>query len=383
MVIGALGGHVWSTGTYPITLSGGNAETSMSDQELSTRQRYITKPLLNWVRGILPTMSDTEREALEAGSTWWDADLMRGDPDFSKLLSTPVHNLSKEEQEFIDGPVEELCRIIDDWKITFEDRDIPDEVWDCVKREGFLGLIIPEEYGGKGFSATANSEIVMKIATRGPSAAVTVIVPNSLGPGELLMMFGTEKQKNHYLPRLADGRDIPAFGLTSTDAGSDAASMTDIGVVCYGKVNGKKTLGMRVNWAKRYISLGPVCTVLGLAFKLTDPDHILGEEEDLGITLALVPTDAPGVDIGRRHYPSMQAFPNGPNWGKDVFVPMDWIIGGQDRIGQGWKMLVTALAAGRGIMLPAMSVAGMKVGAFSTGAYGRIREQFNIPGVTL
>ncbi len=219
----------------------------------------------------------------------------------------------------------------------------------------------------------------MKIATRGPSAAVTVIVPNSLGPGELLMMFGTEEQKNHYLPRLADGRDIPAFGLTSLDAGSDAASMTDIGVVCYGEVNGKKTLGMRVNWAKRYISLGPVCTVLGLAFKLTDPDHILGDEEDLGITLALVPTDTPGVDIGRRHYPGMQAFPNGPNWGEDVFVPMDWIIGGQERIGQGWKMLVTALAAGRGIMLPAMSVSGMKVGAFSTGAYGRIREQFNLP----
>ncbi|NNE22950.1 MAG: acyl-CoA dehydrogenase, partial [Rhizobiales bacterium] len=351
----------------------------MSDQTLSTRQRYITKPLLNWVRGVLPSMSDTEREALEAGTIWWDAELMRGDPDFSKLLATPVHKLSAEEQAFIDGPTEELCRIIDDWKITFEHRDIPKEVWDCVKREGFLGLIIPKEYGGKGFSATANSEIVMKIATRGPSAAVTVIVPNSLGPGELLMMFGTEDQKNHYLPRLADGRDIPAFGLTSLDAGSDAASMTDVGVVCYQKVNGKKTLGMRVNWAKRYISLGPVCTVLGLAFKLTDPDHILGDTEDLGITLALVPTDTPGVDIGRRHYPGMQAFPNGPNWGKDVFVPMDWIIGGQERIGQGWKMLVTALAAGRGIMLPAMSVAGMKVGAFSTGAYGRIREQFNIP----
>ncbi len=351
----------------------------MPDEELSTRQRYITKPLLNWVRGVLPTMSETEREALEAGTIWWDAELLRGDPDFSKLLSTPVQKLSAEEQAFLDGPTEKLCRLIDDWKMTFEDRDIPKEIWDCVKSEGFLGLIIPEEFGGKGFSATANSEIVMKIATRGPSAAVTVIVPNSLGPGELLMMFGTEDQKNHYLPRLADGTEIPAFGLTSLDAGSDAASMTDVGVVCYGKVNGKKTLGMRVNWAKRYISLGPVCTVLGLAFKLTDPDHILGDEEDLGITLALVPTDTAGVDIGRRHYPGMQAFPNGPNWGKDVFVPMDWVIGGQERIGQGWKMLVTALAAGRGIMLPAMSVAAMKVSAFSTGAYGRIREQFNTP----
>ncbi len=351
----------------------------MSDAELSFRQKYITKPLLNWVRGVLPTMSDTEREALAAGTIWWDAELMRGNPDFSKLLSTPVYKLSAEEQAFLDGPCEELCRMIDDWQITFEERDIPAHIWDFVKKEGFLGLIIPKEYGGKGFSASANSAIVMKIASRGPSAAVAVIVPNSLGPGELLMMFGTEDQKNHYLPRLADGRDVPAFGLTSVDAGSDAASMTDVGVVCYKTINGKKTLGMRVNWAKRYISLGPICSVLGLAFKLTDPDGILGDTEDLGITLALVPTDAKGVDIGRRHYPGMQAFPNGPNYGKDVFMPMDWIIGGQERIGEGWKMLVTALAAGRGIMLPAMSVSGMKTAAFSTGAYGRIREQFNLP----
>ena len=351
----------------------------MSNAEPTARQKYITKPLLNWMRGVLPTMSDTEREALEAGTIWWDAELMRGNPDFSKLLATPVHQMSTEEKAFLDGPTEELCRLIDDWQITFEERDIPKHIWDFIKKHGFLGLIIPKEFGGKGFSATANSAIVMKIASRGPSVAVAVIVPNSLGPGELLMMFGTEDQKKHYLPRLADGRDIPAFGLTSVDAGSDATAMTDIGVVCWGKVGGKKTLGMRINWAKRFISLGPICTVLGLAFKLTDPDHLLGDEEDLGITLALIPTDAKGVDIGRRHYPGMQAFPNGPNWGKDVFVPMDWIIGGQERIGQGWKLLVTALAAGRGIMLPAMSVAGMKTSAFSTGAYGRIREQFNIP----
>ncbi|MEM7425646.1 MAG: acyl-CoA dehydrogenase [Pseudomonadota bacterium] len=351
----------------------------MADQGLTFRQRYISRPLLNWVRGILPTMSDTEREALEAGTVWWDAELMRGDPDFSKLLQTPVRELSEEEQAFLDGPTAQLCSMIDDWKITFEDMDIPKEVWDYVKSEGFLGLIIPKEYGGKGFSATANSEIVTRLASRGSSAAITVVVPNSLGPGELLMLFGTQDQKDHWLPRLADGRDIPAFGLTSQDAGSDAASMTDIGVVCYEEVDGKKTLGMRLNWAKRYISLGPICTVLGLAFKLTDPDHILGDEEDLGITLALIPTDTPGVDIGRRHLPGMQAFPNGPNWGKDVFVPMDAIIGGQERIGQGWKMLVTALAAGRGIMLPAMSVSGMKLATHATGAYARIREQFNIP----
>ncbi len=351
----------------------------MGDKGLNFRQRYISKPLLNWVRGILPRMSDTEREALEAGTVWWDAELMRGDPDFSKLLKTPVHQITDEEQAFLDGPTTELCSLIDDWKITFEDLDIPKEVWDYVKSRGFLGLIIPKEYGGKGFSATANSEIVTRLASRGSSAAITVVVPNSLGPGELLMLFGTEEQKDHWLPRLADGRDIPAFALTSQDAGSDAASMTDVGVVCYGEVNGKKTLGIRLNWAKRYISLGPICTVLGLAFKLTDPDGILGDQEDLGITLALIPTDTPGVDIGRRHLPGMQAFPNGPNWGKDVFVPMDAIIGGQERIGQGWKMLVTALAAGRGIMLPAMSVSGMKLAAHATGAYARIREQFNIP----
>ena len=351
----------------------------MAASDLTFRQRMISKPLLSWVRRILPPMSDTEREALAAGSVWWDGELMRGDPDFRKLLATPVRTLTAEEQAFLDGPAEELCRLIDDWKMTFEERDIPENVWDFVKKNGFLGLIISKQHGGKGFSATANSAIVMKIASRGTSAAVTVVVPNSLGPGELLHLFGTEEQKDHWLPRLADGREIPAFALTSEDAGSDAASMTDRGVVCWGEHNGQRTLGMRVTWSKRYISLGPICTVLGLAFKLTDPDHLLGSEEDLGITLALVPTDTPGVTIGRRHYPGMQAFPNGPNSGKDVFMPLDWIIGGKARIGQGWRMLITALAAGRGVMLPAMSVAGMKVAAFSTGAYARIREQFNTP----
>lgn len=351
----------------------------MPRDDLTFRQRYVSGPILNRIRGILPTMSETEREALQAGTVWWDAELMRGDPDFGELLSTPVRELDPEEQAFLDGPTEELCRLIDDWQISFVDRDIPQPVWDFVKENGFLGLIIPKRYGGKGFSATANSAIVMKISSRGPSAAVTVIVPNSLGPGELLMLFGTEEQKDNWLPRLADGREIPAFALTSLDAGSDAASMTDRGVVCWGEYGGRQVLGMRLNWSKRYISLAPVCTVLGLAFKLYDPDRLLGGEEELGITVALVPSDTPGVEIGRRHYPAMQVFPNGPTSGKDVFVPLEWIIGGKARIGQGWKMLVTALAAGRGIMLPAMSVAGMKVAAFSTGAYARIREQFNLP----
>ena len=347
--------------------------------ELTFRQRWLSAPLLNWVRRILPPISQTEREALAAGTVWWDAELMRGNPEFARLLGMPEHRLNIEERAFLDGPVDELCRMIDDWQITFEERDIPQHIWDFLKREGFLGLIIPKSFGGKGFSATANSEIVQKIASRGPSVAVAVIVPNSLGPGELLMLFGTDEQMDHWLPRLADGREIPAFALTSLDAGSDAASMTDRGVVTWGEVDGKRTLGMRVSWSKRYISLGPICTVLGLAFHLYDPDHILGDTEDLGITVALVPARTPGIEIGRRHYPGMQAFPNGPNSGRDVFIPMDWIIGGQERIGQGWKMLVTALAAGRGIMLPAMSVAAMKIAAFSAGAYARIREQFNLP----
>jgi acyl-CoA dehydrogenase len=347
--------------------------------ELTFRQRNVSRPVLNWIRGALPAMSETESEALAAGTIGWEADLLRGDPDFAKLLGSPTRELSADEQAFLDGPTEELCRLIDDWKITFEHRDIPSEIWNFLKAHGFLGLVSPEQYGGKGFSATANSAIVMKIASRGPSAAVAVIVPNSLGPGELLMMFGTAEQKDYWLPRLADGREIPAFALTSLDAGSDAASMNDSGVVCWGEVKDEKTLGMRVNWSKRYISLAPICTVLGLAFKLRDPEGLLGGAEDLGITVALVPTDTPGVVTGERHYPGLQAFPNGPTTGTDVFVPLDRIIGGPAGVGQGWKMLVTALAAGRGIMLPAMAQAGMKVAAFSTGAYGRIREQFNLP----
>ena len=221
--------------------------------ELTFRQRYVSQPVLNWIRGVLPAMSETEREALDAGTVGWEADLLRGDPDFAKLLASPTRELSAEEEAFLDGPTEELCRLIDDWKITFEHRDIPDHIWDFIKDRGFLGLVIPKAYGGKGFSATANSAIVMKIASRGPSAAVAVIVPNSLGPGELLMLFGSEEQKSYWLPRLADGRDIPAFALTSLDAGSDAASMTDSGVVCWGEEGGQKTLGMRVDWSKRYI----------------------------------------------------------------------------------------------------------------------------------
>ncbi|HEY4343370.1 MAG TPA: acyl-CoA dehydrogenase [Parvibaculum sp.] len=342
------------------------------------RQTLLTRPIFHWARGVLPKMSATEREAIEAGDVWWDADLFTGNPNWQKLLDTKPASLSIEEQAFIDGPVNELCAMLDDWKINWELRDLPPEVWAFLKAQRFFGMIIPKEYGGLGFSAFAHSEVVRKISTRSVSAAVTAMVPNSLGPGELLMQFGTDEQRKYWLPRLADGRQIPCFGLTSPEAGSDAASMIDIGVVCHGRYEGRETLGIRLNWHKRYITLGPVATVLGLAFKLHDPDHLLGQNEDLGITVALIPTNTPGVEIGRRHLPAMQVFQNGPNRGNDVFVPLDAIIGGAERAGQGWKMLMSALAAGRGISLPSLSAAGASFCAYTTGAYARVRTQFGI-----
>lgn len=343
------------------------------------RKKLFTTPLLNLIRKVLPPISDTEREAMEAGEVWWDAQLLSGAPDWEQLLGMGPPTLSEEEQAFLDGPVEELCRMVDDWKISFEDRCIPEEAWEFMKKKRFFGIIIPKEYGGLGFSPTAHAEIVTKLSTRSTCIGVTVMVPNSLGPGELLMAHGTDEQKDYYLPRLADGREIPCFGLTSPEAGSDAAAMVDSGVVCYGEYKGKTTLGMLVNWHKRYITLGPVATILGLAFKLYDPDHLLGDKEELGITVALIPTDTEGITIGQRHLPAMQAFQNGPNWGENVFVPMEWTIGGQENIGRGWHMLMSALAAGRGISLPSLSTGGAKFAARTTGAYARIREQFSIP----
>ena len=342
--------------------------------------RPVTRSLFRYVKQVLPGISETERQALEAGDVWWDGQLLSGRPDWNHLLGEiPAYALAPEEQAFIDGPVADLCRMIDDWQINFELRRLPPELWAFLKRHGFFGMIIPKAYGGLGFSAAAHSEVVSRISTSSAAVAVTVMVPNSLGPGELLLEFGTDAQKDHYLPRLADGREIPCFGLTSPEAGSDASAMTDRGMVCYGEVNGERTLGMRLNWHKRYITLGPVATLLGLAFRLYDPDGLLGGEKDLGITLALVPTDAPGVDIGRRHLPSLQAFQNGPNWGRDVFLPLSAIIGGRARIGDGWQMLMSALAAGRSISLPALSAGSAKLAARGTGAYARIREQFGVP----
>ncbi len=287
--------------------------------------------------------------------------------------------LSLEEQAFLAGPVEQLCAMLDDWKVSWELRDLPPAAWDFLKTHKFFAMIIPKQYGGLGFSAYAHSEVVRKLSSHSITAAVTAMVPNSLGPGELLLQFGTQSQQDYWLPRLANGSEIPCFGLTSPEAGSDAASMIDSGVVCRGTFDGHEVLGIRLNWHKRYITLGPVATVLGLAFKLHDPDHLLGAKEDIGITVALVPTGLPGVEIGRRHFPAFNVFQNGPNWGRDVFLPMDHVIGGVDQVGKGWKMLMSALAAGRGISLPSLSAAGAVYTAHATGAYARIREQFHIP----
>src|SRR4051812_11217216 len=345
---------------------------------MSFRRDFISKPIFSWARGVLPAMSNTEREALEAGDVWWDADLFTGNPDWSKLLAVAPATLTEEEKAFLNGPVDEFCAMLDEWKINWEWRDLPPEAWAFIKRHKFFGMIIPKEFGGLGFSPYAHSEVVRKLSSRSITAAVTVMVPNSLGPGELLMRFGTKEQQQKWLPRLAVGTEIPCFGLTSPEAGSDAASMVDTGIICKGNFEGREVLGLRLNWHKRYITLGPVATLLGLAFKAHDPDHLVGQQEDLGITVALIPTHLPGVEIGRRHLPAMQVFQNGPNWGKDVFIPMDYIIGGQERLGPGWEMLMTALAAGRGILLPSLSAAGAADAGRTTGAYARIREQFGI-----
>lgn len=341
------------------------------------RKTYLTSNLFNWFREQVPPMSATEQEALEAGDTGWEAEIFSGQPDWNKLKQYKPE-LTKEEQAFLDGPTEKLCSMIDDWQVTHQLHDLPKEVWDYIRKEKFFCMIIPKEHGGLGYSAQAHSAVVMKLASRSITAAVTVMVPNSLGPGQLLLEYGTEEQKAHYLPRLVSGEDIPCFALTAPEAGSDAAGMVDNGVVCKQTFNGEENvLGVRLNWSKRYITLGPVATLLGLAFKLYDPDHLLGDKEDIGITLALIPTDTEGVEIGRRHMPGANPFQNGPNWGKDVFIPINWIIGGPDYAGKGWRMLVECLSEGRGISLPALSVSAAKLACHSTSAYARVRQQFH------
>jgi acyl-CoA dehydrogenase len=343
------------------------------------RRPMLSNPTLAYIRDILPPMSETERSAIDAGTVWWEAELFCGDPDWDKLLEIPAPKLSEEEQAFIDGPADELCRMLDDWKITHELKDLPLEVWDFLKAQGFFGMIIPKKYGGRGFSALAHSTVVMKVASRCGSAGVTVMVPNSLGPAELILHYGTVDQKNYYLPRLASGEEIPCFALTSPWAGSDASGIPDYGVACWGEHGGKQVLGFRCTWEKRYITLAPVATVLGLAFKAFDPENLLGDAQELGITCALIPTATAGVTIGNRHYPLDAAFQNGPTSGKDVFIPIDWVIGGPRGVGRGWHMLVESLSTGRGISLPALGAGAGKFTSRMTGAYGRIRKQFNVP----
>ncbi|HDS1205836.1 acyl-CoA dehydrogenase [Shewanella algae] len=343
------------------------------------RQSVITRPLLKLYRGIMPEMSSTEKEAIEAGTTWWEADLFAGNPNWKKLHNYPVARLSAEEHAFLEGPVEEVCRMVNQHMVSHQLADLPAEVWQFLKDKGFFAMIIKKKYGGLEFSAYAQSRVLQKLAGVSSELASTVGVPNSLGPGELLQHYGTPEQQDHYLPRLAKGLEVPCFALTSPEAGSDAGAIPDFGVVCKGQWQGEEVLGMKLTWNKRYITLAPVATVLGLAFKLKDPEHLLGDKEELGITCALIPTDVEGVETGRRHFPLNCMFQNGPTRGKEVFVPLSFIIGGPKMAGQGWRMLVECLSVGRGITLPSNSAGGVKTAALATGAYARIRRQFKLP----
>lgn len=342
------------------------------------RQRLLTQPIFKKLSKTLAPMSLTERQAIDAGGVWWERELFSGKPDFRFFKNIPCPQLTSEENAFMEGPVETLCSLLDDWKIS-ENQDLPPEIWKFLKEHHFFGLLIDKEWGGLGFSAIAHSTIVMKIATRSLTGAVTAMVPNSLGPGELIQRYGTEDQKKHYLPRLAKGIEIPCFGLTSPEAGSDATAIIDKGFVCQENFEGTQQLCIRLNWNKRYITLAPIATLIGLAFKLHDPDHLLGTQTELGITLALVPANHPGVETGHRHKPMHMAFMNGPTRGKDVIIPIDWIIGGAARIGAGWEMMMECLSDGRGISLPALATGNAKMAASVTGAYAYLREQFHLP----
>ncbi|HVV96980.1 MAG TPA: acyl-CoA dehydrogenase, partial [Rhodanobacteraceae bacterium] len=342
------------------------------------RRRKLSAPVLAMFQKVMPKLSDTEQIALDAGSVGFEGELFSGKPNWKALLAEPKPALSVEEQAFLDGPVEELCRMVDDWEITHERADLSPEIWDFLKKKKFFGMIIPKEYGGLGFSALAHSAVLQKIAGLSTTLVSTVAVPNSLGPGELLVHYGTKEQKDYYLPRLADGREVPCFALTGPYAGSDATSIPDYGIVCKGEWNGANVVGVRLTFDKRYITLAPVATIIGLAFRMYDPEKILGDAEDLGITLALLPRETKGLEIGRRHFPLNVPFQNGPVRGKDVFIPLAQLIGGPDMAGQGWRMLVECLSVGRAISLPSNTAGGARSAAFATGAYARIRKQFGI-----
>ncbi len=342
------------------------------------RRALFSSPLLKVFRKVLPKLSETEQVALDAGTVGFEGELFSGKPDWTKLLAEPRPKLSVEEQAFLDGPCEKLCAMIDDWHITHEIADLPPEMWDFVKREGFFGMIIPKRYGGKEFSASAHSAVLQKLSSMSATLSSLVAVPNSLGPAELLLRYGSEAQKDYYLPRLADGREVPCFALTGPYAGSDATSIPDYGVVCKQVVDGKETLGIRLTFDKRYITLAPVATLVGLAFRMYDPQGLLGDKQDLGITLALIPRETQGLEIGRRHFPLNIPFQNGPLRGKDVFVRMDTLIGGPHMAGHGWRMLVECLSVGRGISLPSNATGFARMAAAATGAYARIRKQFGL-----
>jgi acyl-CoA dehydrogenase len=342
------------------------------------RRRKLTAPLLKIYTRMLPQLSDTEKTALEAGTVGFEGELFSGMPKWKDLLAQPKPELTAAEQAFLDGPVEEVLRMTNDWDITHVRADLPPEIWEFLGKHKFFGMIIPKQYGGLGFSATAHSRVIAKLASISSTLSSTVGVPNSLGPGELLMHYGTDEQKNHYLPRLADGREIPCFALTGPSAGSDATSIPDYGIVCEGEWNGAKVVGVKLTFDKRYITLAPVATVIGLAFRLYDPDGLLGEQPDHGITLALMPRGTPGLEVGRRHLPLNCTFQNGPVKGEGVFLPLSQLIGGEDYIGQGWRMLVECLSVGRAITLPSTASGGMQMGALVTGAYARIRKQFGL-----
>lgn len=341
------------------------------------RKRFITNPAFDALSKSLPPLSETERVALEAGTVGWEGELFSGQPQWEKLLTIPTPKLTEEEEAFLNGPVKTLCEMTNDWEITHTLNDLPETVWQFIIENGFFALVIPKKFGGKGFSEYAHSEILCTLAGRSLTLASTVAVPNSLGPAELILRYGTQAQTEYYLPRLASGKEIPCFALTAPEAGSDAGAIPDTGVICKGQFEGKEIVGIKLNWNKRYITLAPVATLLGLAFKLYDPEHLLGEKKELGITCALIPTNTPGVTTGRRHMPSNIPFQNGPTQGKDVFIPVDWIIGGANMAGHGWRMLMECLSTGRAVSLPSSSAGGARNAALTCGAYSRIRRQFN------
>src|ERR1700722_10828937 len=381
VLLGLLAGD-WALGGAP---TGGEAALSVPLAALvlfnvrPLRIRLLTRPFMKKYRKLLPAMSATEREALDAGTVWWDGELFTGGPNWQKLMSAKAPVLNDAEQAFLDGPCEELCAMLDDWDITHRRADLPPEVWAFLTAKGFFAMIIPKQYGGLEFCAYAHSCVLAKIASRSTTCSSIVAVPNSLGPAELLNHYGTQEQKDYYLPRLACGDEIPCFALTGPRAGSDAASLPDTGVVCRGTWQGQEVLGLKLNFSKRYITLAPVATVIGLAFRMFDPQKLLSERTDIGITVALIPRTTPGISIGRRHFPLNIPFQNGPIQGEDVFVPLDALIGGFAMAGQGWRMLVEQLSVGRCISLPSNATGSAKAAVWATGAYARVRRQFNLP----